>query len=64
VDRHARARRIVALFADNPGMGVVGMDGEMLDMPHLRRAERILAQAAAAGMASGAARWQNLPHDQ
>jgi citrate lyase subunit beta / citryl-CoA lyase len=46
----ARSRRIVALFADNPGMGVVGMDGEMLDMPHLRRAERILAQAAAAGV--------------
>jgi citrate lyase subunit beta / citryl-CoA lyase len=46
----ARSRRIVALFADNPGMGVVGMDGEMLDMPHLRRAERILAQAASAGV--------------
>jgi citrate lyase subunit beta/citryl-CoA lyase len=47
----ARARRIVSLFAQNPGLGVVGMDGEMLDMPHLRRAERILAQARAAGVA-------------
>lgn len=45
-----RARRIVSLFRDNPGLGVVGMDGEMLDMPHLRRAERILAQA---GIAAG-----------
>jgi citrate lyase subunit beta / citryl-CoA lyase len=44
----ARSRRIVAVFAENPGLGVVGMDGEMLDMPHLRRAERILAQADAA----------------
>ncbi len=41
----ARARRIVDLFRDNPGLGVVGLDGEMLDRPHLRRAERILAQA-------------------
>ncbi len=49
----ARARRIVAVFGDNPGLGVVGMDGEMLDMPHLRRAQRILAQAEAA--ANGAA---------
>jgi citrate lyase subunit beta / citryl-CoA lyase len=46
----ARARRIVEIFAANPGLGVVGMDGEMLDMPHLRRAERILAQARAAGV--------------
>jgi citrate lyase subunit beta / citryl-CoA lyase len=46
----ARARRIVEVFAANPGMGVVGMDGEMLDRPHLRRAERILAQALAAGV--------------
>jgi citrate lyase subunit beta / citryl-CoA lyase len=40
-----RARRIVDLFRANPGLGVVGLDGEMFDMPHLRRAERILAQA-------------------
>jgi citrate lyase subunit beta/citryl-CoA lyase len=40
----ARARRIVDLFRANPGLGVVGLDGEMLDLPHLRRAERILAQ--------------------
>ncbi|MGE0847298.1 MAG: CoA ester lyase [Flavobacteriaceae bacterium] len=39
-----RARRIVAHFAES-GDGVTGMDGEMLDMPHLRRAQRLLARA-------------------
>jgi citrate lyase subunit beta / citryl-CoA lyase len=47
-----RARRIVALFAENPGLGVVGLDGEMLDMPHLRRAERILGAARKAGLSA------------
>jgi citrate lyase subunit beta/citryl-CoA lyase len=42
----ARAKRIVALFAENPALGVVGLDGEMLDRPHLKRAERLLALAA------------------
>lgn len=37
-----RARMIVDAFAANPGMGVVGIDGEMIEMPHLRQAERIL----------------------
>jgi citrate lyase subunit beta/citryl-CoA lyase len=36
------AERIVALFAANPGMGTIGMDGAMLDMPHLKRAEAVL----------------------
>lgn len=43
----ARARAIVAAFAADPAAGVVGLDGEMIDKPHLRRAERILAAAAA-----------------
>ena len=38
----ARAKRIVALFADNPESGVVGMDGEMIDRPHWIQAKRIL----------------------
>lgn len=38
----ARARAIVAAFAANPGLGVIGIDGEMVDMPHLKRAERLL----------------------
>lgn len=38
-----RARRIVQLFADNPGAGTLALDGRMLDKPHLRQAERLLA---------------------
>lgn len=38
-----RAQRIVALFAAQPDVGTLGMDGEMIDRPHLRQAERILA---------------------
>ena len=41
----ALSKRIVAAFDDNPGVGVVGMDGEMLDQPHLTRARRILERA-------------------
>ncbi|WP_460451873.1 HpcH/HpaI aldolase/citrate lyase family protein [Alsobacter sp. SYSU BS001988] len=37
-----RAARIVALFEAQPGAGVIGLDGEMLDRPHLRRALRTL----------------------
>ncbi len=40
-----RARRIVKLFDDNPGVGALGMDGEMIDRPHLVRAQRILQLA-------------------
>lgn len=40
-----RARRIVNLFDDNPGVGALGMDGEMIDRPHLVRAQRILQLA-------------------
>ena len=45
----ARAARIVKLFEDNPGAGTIGMDGEMLDRPHLVQARRILSLADAAG---------------
>jgi citrate lyase subunit beta/citryl-CoA lyase len=47
----ARARAIVAAFAEADGIGVVGLDGDMLDRPHLLRAERVLARARAAGIA-------------
>ena len=40
-----RAERIVALFDGNPGAGVLGMDGEMIDRPHLVQAKRILQLA-------------------
>ncbi len=38
----ARAERIVALFAQAPDVGVVALDGEMIDRPHLERARRLL----------------------
>ncbi len=40
-----QAQRIVELFADNPGAGTVGLDGRMIDRPHLVQARRILQQA-------------------
>jgi len=43
-----RARRIVALFDANPGAGVIGMDGMMVDRPHLVQAQRILQLASKA----------------
>jgi citrate lyase subunit beta/citryl-CoA lyase len=42
-----RAQRIVDLFDANPGAGALGLDGEMIDRPHLVQAQRILSRAAA-----------------
>ena len=42
----SRAQKIVELFEKNPGMGVIGLDGEMIDRPHLLQAKKILAMAA------------------
>ena len=41
----ARAQRIIAAFAAAPGAGVVSLDGQMIDRPHLVQAQRILAAA-------------------
>ena len=43
----AEAHAIVAAFAATPGSGVVGINGVMYDMPHLKRAQRVLARANA-----------------
>ena len=40
----AHARAVVALFAANPGAGALQLDGRMVDAPHLKAAERLLAQ--------------------
>ena len=40
-----RAERIVALFDENPGAGALGLDGEMIDRPHLVQAQRVLRLA-------------------
>lgn len=39
------AEKIVELFAANPGAGTIGMDGKMIDRPHLVQAMRLLAVA-------------------
>jgi citrate lyase subunit beta / citryl-CoA lyase len=39
----AHARRVIDAFAANPGAGTVGLDGKMLDMPHKKAAEKVLA---------------------
>ena len=39
------AERVVALFEDNPGAGTLGLDGKMIDRPHLVQARRVLDQA-------------------
>lgn len=41
----AHARRVIDAFAASPGIGVVGLDGMMLDMPHLKQARRVLEMA-------------------
>lgn len=41
------ARQVLAAFAATPGAGVVSLDGQMLDRPHLLAAQRILELAAA-----------------
>ncbi|MCT4656654.1 MAG: CoA ester lyase [Cohaesibacter sp.] len=40
-----QAKRIIAAFGEAGDVGVVGLDGEMLDRPHLRRAETVLKRA-------------------
>jgi citrate lyase subunit beta/citryl-CoA lyase len=46
----AHARRLMAAFAASPGAGVIGIDGQMYDRPHLVRAQTLLARAKAAGV--------------
>ncbi|HEX7875516.1 MAG TPA: CoA ester lyase [Sphingobium sp.] len=40
----ARARAVVDAFAANPGAGVLTLDGKMIDKPHLKKAEALLAR--------------------
>lgn len=41
----AHARRVVDAFAQQPDAGTVGLDGAMLDLPHLKQARRTLGLA-------------------
>jgi citrate lyase subunit beta/citryl-CoA lyase len=43
----AHAERVIAAFDAVPGAGTVGLDGKMIDIPHLKQARGVLAQAAA-----------------
>jgi citrate lyase subunit beta/citryl-CoA lyase len=41
----AHARRVIAAFDAASATGTVGLDGKMLDIPHLKQARGVLAQA-------------------
>jgi citrate lyase subunit beta/citryl-CoA lyase len=40
----AHAERVVDLFRANPGVAALSLDGSMVDLPHLRQAQAILAR--------------------
>jgi citrate lyase subunit beta/citryl-CoA lyase len=44
----AHAQAVVAAFAANPGAGALQLDGKMIDAPHLKQAQALLARAGAA----------------
>ena len=37
------AQKVVDVFEQHPGLGTVGLEGKMLDMPHLKQARNLLA---------------------
>jgi citrate lyase subunit beta/citryl-CoA lyase len=39
------ARRVIAAFDQTPGSGTIALDGIMLDLPHLKQAQRVIALA-------------------
>ncbi len=41
----ARARAVIDAFAANPGAGVLMLEGQMIDRPHLKKAQALLARA-------------------
>ncbi|MCH9693136.1 MAG: CoA ester lyase [Gammaproteobacteria bacterium] len=45
VEEIEHAQKIVDLFDANPGTGTVGLDGKMIDRPHLVQAQQLLALA-------------------
>lgn len=45
-DELAWARKVVALFAENPDAGTIALDGRMIDRPHLTLARRLLGRAS------------------
>ncbi|QDG78848.1 CoA ester lyase [Labrenzia sp. PHM005] len=49
----AWSRKVVDIFEQNPGLGTIGLDGQMLDMPHLKQARNLLALADQINAAGG-----------
>lgn len=46
-DEIGYAKRVIQVFEENPGIGVVGLDGKMLDMPHLKQARNVIEMSEA-----------------
>jgi citrate lyase subunit beta/citryl-CoA lyase len=51
----AHADAVARVFASNPEAGVASLNGLMLDRPHLKLAQKVLARAKSAGIASSVA---------
>lgn len=49
-DDLTHAHAVIDLFAENPDVGTLSLDGKMLDKPHLTQAERVIALAKQAGV--------------
>jgi len=41
----AYAQKVIDVFEQNPGLGTLGLDGKMLDMPHLKQARNVVTLA-------------------
>ena len=46
VEEIAYAQKVVDAFAKAKGAGTVGLDGRMLDLPHLKQAQRVLERSS------------------
>ncbi|WP_294221498.1 CoA ester lyase [uncultured Shimia sp.] len=47
------SQKVVAIFEQNPGLGTIGLEGKMLDMPHLKQARNLLELAAQIKLVGG-----------
>ena len=47
------AQKVVNVFEQNPSLGAVGLEGKMLDMPHLKQARNLLALAKLIRLSGG-----------
>ncbi len=45
-DEVTHAKKVIQIFEENPGLGTIGIDGKMYDMPHLKQARNLLELAA------------------